>query len=50
LCSVLRPCTDCLTFCSVAPNKGAPQTWYFPGEAGYIDYPTLAEEAAKAPA
>jgi hypothetical protein len=33
-----------------APNKGVPQTWYFPGEAGYIDYPTLAEEAAEAPA
>lgn len=29
------------------PNKGVPQTWYFPGEAGYIDYPTLAEEAAE---
>ena len=28
------------------PNKGVPQTWYFPGEAGYTDYPTLAEEAA----
>ncbi len=33
-----------------APNKGVPQTWYFPGEVGYIDYPTLAEEAVKPPA
>jgi 2,4-dienoyl-CoA reductase-like NADH-dependent reductase (Old Yellow Enzyme family) len=30
------------------PNKGIPQTWYFPGEEGYTDYPTLAEEAATA--
>jgi len=30
----------------LAPNVGVPQTWYFPGEAGYIDYPTLAEETA----
>lgn len=30
------------------PNKGVPQTWYFPGEVGYIDYPTLAEETAPA--
>jgi 2,4-dienoyl-CoA reductase-like NADH-dependent reductase (Old Yellow Enzyme family) len=29
-----------------APNVGVPQTWYFPGEAGYIDYPTLAETVA----
>lgn len=28
------------------PNKGVPATWYFPGEAGYTDYPTLAEETA----
>ena len=28
-----------------APNVGVPQTWYFPGEAGYIDYPTMAETA-----
>ena len=34
----------------LAPNVGVPQTWYFPGEAGYIDYPTLAEEQASAPA
>lgn len=27
-----------------APNKGAPKTWYLPGEVGYTDYPTLAEE------
>ena len=26
-----------------APNVGVPQTWYFPGDVGYIDYPTLAE-------
>lgn len=25
-----------------APNVGAPQTWYMPGPAGYIDYPPLA--------
>ena len=31
-----------------APNVGVPQTWYFPGEAGYIDYPTLAEAATDA--
>ncbi|WP_408589231.1 alkene reductase [Novosphingobium sp.] len=30
------------------PNKGVPQTWYFPGEAGYTDYPTLAEETEAA--
>jgi 2,4-dienoyl-CoA reductase-like NADH-dependent reductase (Old Yellow Enzyme family) len=34
----------------LAPNVGVPQTWYFPGEAGYIDYPTLAEEQASASA
>ena len=27
----------------IAPNVGVPQTWYFPGDVGYIDYPTLAE-------
>ena len=32
----------------INPNKGVPQTWYFPGEEGYIDYPTLAEETATA--
>ena len=32
----------------INPNKGAPQTWYFPGEAGYTDYPTLAEETVPA--
>lgn len=32
----------------INPNKGVPATWYFPGEVGYIDYPTLAEEAATA--
>lgn len=32
----------------INPNKGVPQTWYFPGEHGYTDYPTLAEEAATA--
>lgn len=32
----------------INPNKGVPQTWYFPGEVGYIDYPTLAEETAPA--
>ena len=28
-----------------APNIGAPRTWYSAGEAGYTDYPTLAEAA-----
>jgi N-ethylmaleimide reductase len=32
----------------INPNKGVPATWYFPGEVGYIDYPTLAEENATA--
>ncbi len=27
-----------------APNVNVPQSWYFPGPAGYVDYPTLAEE------
>lgn len=35
---------------ALAPNVGVPQTWYFPGEAGYTDYPTLAEEQARATA
>ncbi|MGQ7830889.1 alkene reductase [Altererythrobacter sp. Z27] len=30
------------------PNKDVPKSWYFPGEAGYVDYPTLAEEQAVA--
>jgi 2,4-dienoyl-CoA reductase-like NADH-dependent reductase (Old Yellow Enzyme family) len=34
------------TGAAFAPNVGAPQTWYFPGDLGYIDYPTLAEAAA----
>lgn len=29
-----------------APNVGVPKTWYFPGEHGYTDYPTMAEAAA----
>ncbi len=32
----------------INPNKGVPQTWYSPGEFGYTDYPTLAEETAAA--
>ena len=32
----------------INPNKGLPQTWYFPGEFGYTDYPTLAQETAPA--
>ena len=32
----------------LAPNVGVPQTWYFPGEHGYIDYPTLEEASAEA--
>jgi len=35
---------------NLAPNVGVPATWYFPGEAGYIDYRTLAEERAGATA
>lgn len=27
-----------------APNKDVPKSWYFPGEAGYTDYPTMDEE------
>lgn len=27
-----------------APNVNAPQSWYFPGAEGYIDYPTMDEE------
>jgi 2,4-dienoyl-CoA reductase-like NADH-dependent reductase (Old Yellow Enzyme family) len=30
----------------LAPNKGAPETWYFPVPEGYADYPTLAQEVA----
>ena len=30
----------------LAPNKDVPASWYLPGPAGYIDYPTMAEEAA----
>jgi 2,4-dienoyl-CoA reductase-like NADH-dependent reductase (Old Yellow Enzyme family) len=26
------------------PNVDVPKSWYFPGPAGYIDYPSLAEE------
>ncbi|WP_394730791.1 alkene reductase [Altererythrobacter sp. GH1-8] len=29
-----------------APNRDVPKSWYFPGPAGYIDYPTLEEEQA----
>ncbi|QWC56466.1 alkene reductase [Erythrobacter sp. 3-20A1M] len=29
-----------------APNVNVPQSWYLPGAAGYIDYPTLAEQRA----
>ena len=29
-----------------APNVNVPQSWYFPGEAGYIDYPVLSGEPA----
>jgi len=32
----------------LAPNINAPKSWYAPGPAGYIDYPTLAEENAPA--
>lgn len=29
-----------------APNRDVPKSWYFPGPAGYIDYPALEEESA----
>ncbi len=32
----------------LAPNMNVPQSWYLPGPAGYIDYPTLDEETAAA--
>lgn len=31
-----------------APNVNVPHSWYLPGPAGYIDYPTLEEAAAGA--
>lgn len=31
-----------------AENRNVPQSWYFPGAEGYIDYPTLAEQRAAA--
>ena len=31
-----------------APNVDVPKSWYLPGPAGYIDYPTLEEEQAEA--
>ena len=31
-----------------APNVNVPKSWYAPGPAGYIDYPTLAEASADA--
>lgn len=30
----------------LAPNKDVPASWYLPGPDGYIDYPTMEEEAA----
>ncbi|MFC4293767.1 alkene reductase [Novosphingobium tardum] len=30
-----------------APNVDVPRSWYLPGPAGYVDYPTLAEEQAR---
>ncbi|WP_209346878.1 alkene reductase [Pontixanthobacter sp. CEM42] len=32
------------TGADLAPNVDVPKSWYLPGPAGYIDYPTLAEE------
>ena len=32
----------------LAPNEGAPGTWYFPGAKGYIDYPALDDAAHEA--
>ncbi|WFL78168.1 alkene reductase [Altererythrobacter arenosus] len=29
-----------------APNTNIPKSWYLPGPAGYIDYPTMEEEKA----
>lgn len=31
-----------------APNVDVPRSWYLPGPAGYIDYPTMDEERAAA--
>ena len=31
-----------------APNVNVPASWYLPGPAGYIDYPTMDEETADA--
>jgi 2,4-dienoyl-CoA reductase-like NADH-dependent reductase (Old Yellow Enzyme family) len=28
------------------PNVNVPQSWYLPGKAGYVDYPTLEQEEA----
>ena len=32
----------------LAPNTNVPKSWYFPIPEGYVDYPTLQEEAAAA--
>ena len=29
----------------IAPNVNVPQSWYLPGPAGYVDYPTMDEES-----
>ncbi len=31
-----------------APNVDVPKSWYMPGAAGYVDYPTMEEERAAA--
>ncbi len=31
-----------------APNVDVPKSWYLPGPAGYVDYPTMGEELAAA--
>lgn len=36
------------TGAELAPNVNVPQSWYFPGPAGYIDYPTIAVEGEAA--
>ena len=36
------------TGANLAPNKDVPQSWYMPGPAGYVDYPTMDEETVAA--
>ena len=40
--------TDCTVRkgAALAENVDVPKSWYLPGAEGYIDYPTLEDEAA----